>query len=245
MDRVSRKDLYASDSEPIPTDIEGPVYVPDLVFEDVEVHSEIGQDEAEVEAKDQEMTDAAVETAKDEEDEGFTFNLFSTNTSAPSKVVITADPEPSEAPAPIEGVIYVEMHRPDSYYFSHPSPNQIAQYTAAAVSGASILDSAQTPTPKFYGPSNRQGRPIINYTELQMRARQEHQRTRNKKRPGKKARAARKEKMEVLKEIKKARQIQTRKKFAGKQSTGPKPYAPPKTKGGHPRKQPKNPRPVL
>lgn len=235
--RISRKDLYGSDSEPEPVELDGPVYIPDLVFEDVEVASE-PEETVKDTSNDEEM---AEESAA--EDEGFAFNLFSgggATADAPAKVVITKDPTPEDAPpAPVEGVLYVEMHRPDSYYFSHPTSEQILNFTQTAVSGESILEHSQLPQPRFLGTSTQGGK-LIDYTALQEQAKRDYQRLRNKKRPGKKARAVRKQKTAAMNEIKRARQAAIKKQqgFRAKQA-GPKAYAPPKTKGGHPRKQPK------
>jgi hypothetical protein len=209
------------------------------VFEEV---ADIENSSQEEEKK--QLNENIADTDAAEADEGFEFNLFAEE---PAKVVIVPD-EPAALLPSIpdqmqEGVIYVEMHRPDSYYFASYSDSQKSQFEAAAVSGNDILALQDQPQqPRFLGIVR--GPKVIDFNEAVAQAKRDHQRMRNRKRPGKKARQIRKERyatqQEQRKQMQRQRSKQSRsfnnnnnnKSKAG--ATGS--YKRPASTGGHPRK---------
>lgn len=211
-----------------------PAYIPDLVFEDVAVsesepEAEEGVPKSTKEAVDVEMEVEPIETdtKKDDEankeesqDEGFEFRLFSgpSETAVPSKIIITKDTVEVEEPAIPEGVLYVEMHRPDSYYFTSYTEEAKTQFSEMAVDGYDLLKKFEQQennhTPIFWGPGNREPK-VIQFSDLIAAAKKEHQKVKNRRRPGKKARAVRKErrtaKLEQQKQVQRQRQKESRK----------------------------------
>lgn len=233
---MSRKDLYASESEPETEEQTAYSYVPDLVFEEVADVETNSQDEDNTEGKSQ-KDDEHIDAA--EADEEFEFNLFAEE---PAKVVIVPD-EPAallpSAPDQVqEGVIYVEMHRPDSYYFASYSDSQKAQFESAAVSGTDILNLQGQPQPRFLGAVR--GPKVIDFSEVIAQAKRDHQRMRNRKRPGKKGRQIRKERYAAQQEQRKQMQRQRSKQprsFSNNSKAGATGgYKRPASTGGHPRK---------
>lgn len=147
--------------------------------------------------------------------EEFEFQLFSAPTgdiSVSSQKVTLA-----EEAAPQEGVTYVEMKRPDTYYFAKYTAAVRQQFEATAVTGDDVL-AGSTPAPRFLGASR--GPKVIEFSALQREAIREHQRMRNRRRPGKKARAVRREryaaKVEQQKQVQRQRQQESRKFGAGR-----------------------------
>lgn len=237
LNRVSRRDLYASDNEEEDQEAVSlvPAYVPDLVFEDVVVESDNEEEEREKSdsctAEDEEMKnpdDDEEQKDKNEEqdeDEGFEFRLFSgpsKTTPQTTKIVIQEDNTASaqNAEEAIEGVMYVEMKRPDSYYFAKYSEADKSRFAESAVDGYNIVNQKlleqYTPSPRFLGP-NQRGPKVIEFSVLQAEAKREHQRMRNRRRPGKKARAIRKERyatqQEQKKQLQRQRQKESRKQY--------------------------------
>ncbi|KAF5102309.1 hypothetical protein D0Z00_000492 [Geotrichum galactomycetum] len=214
-------------------------YVPDLVFEEV-ADIETSSQEEDTEGKQQNENIADTDAA----DEEFEFNLFAEE---PAKVVIVPDEPvallPSGPEQVQEGVIYVEMHRPDSYYFASYSDAQKTQFEAAAVSGADILAVQGQPLqPRFLGAAR--GPKVIDFNEAVAQAKRDHQRMRNRRRPGKKARLIRKERYATQQEQRKQMQRQRSKQprsFTNNSNNKSKAgatggYKRPASTGGHPRK---------
>lgn len=219
---MSRKDLYTNDSDQDVKVTEPLAYIPDLVFEEVQV--EVSKSDPEESHEDPSATIDENET----EEESFQFNLFS-GAVTESKVVLVQETDPEPEMVIQEGVMYVEMSRPDSYYFSHPSTQEQEAYKSSAVSGQDIINQS-VPTLRFWGSSRKPK--LINFNDLQIQAKKEYQKLRNKKRPGKKARMAKK--IKYTKDIEKKKEIQRQRQRESRGLRKPLPK-----KSGHPRKQPK------
>lgn len=178
---------------------------------------------------------------EEEEEEAFEFNLFAEES---AKVVIMPDEPAALLPGALEtkqeGVIYVEMHRPNSYYFANYTAFQKSQFEAAAVNGSDIIVLQGQHQPQFLGAVR--GPKVIDFNKAIAQAKRDHQRMRNRKRPGKKARKIRKERYAAQQEQRKQNERQRQKQALrfnnkNKSKTGAtSSYKKPQSTGGHPRK---------